>query len=197
MAEILSAIHQRYACRSFASELVAGSDLQSILEAGRIAPSGFGMEPWRFVVVQSAGARSSVAAACFNQSPALTAPVLIALVAVVDALYPDSSYVQSRLEAEAGGPVPAELRSAYRGFIEQADVREWAIAQCNFPAAQMMIQAASLGLATCPIGGFAGAALSRALQLSPGESPALVLALGRCAHGQGERRRKPLEVVCF
>lgn len=191
MADLLPALTGRFACRSFTGKAVSDADLQAILEAGRIAPSGFGMEPWRFMVVRTAETRSRVASACFDQPPAATAPVLIAVIALVEALQPDSAYVQARLEAEAGGgPVPDELKAAYRGFYEHADVRNWAIGQCNFAATHMMIQATSQGLATCPIGGFDEAALAAALNLPAGEVPALVLALGYCADRQGERRRK-------
>lgn len=190
MAEILSAIKERFACRSFTGQAVAESGLELVLEAGRLAPSGFGMEPWRFIVAQSPQAKSAVAAACFNQMPATTAPALIAIVALIEALQPDSAYVKARLEAEANGPVPDELKSAYRYFHGHADVRNWAIGQCNFAAAQMMVQATALGLASCPIGGFDEAALAVALNLPKGEAPALVLALGHCAERQGERRRK-------
>lgn len=197
MAEILSAIAQRYACRTFTGQSVLESELKSILEAGRIAPSGFGMEPWRFVVVQSAEARSVVAKACFGQPAATTAPLLIGVVALVEALQPDSAYVQARLEAEAGGGlVTDELKAAYRGFYAQTNVRDWAIGQCNFAAAHMMIQAAAMGLATCPVGGFDETALSAALNLSAGEVPALVLAVGQCADRQGIRRRKTMGEVC-
>lgn len=197
MADLLPALTTRFACRSFMDEAVAEPALRTILEAGRIAPSGFGMEPWRFVIVSSAAIKSRLATACFNQTPVASAPVLIAVVALVKALQLDSAYVQSRLEAEAGGgPVPDELKAAYRGFHEHADARNWAIGQCNFAAAQMMVQASSLGLATCPIGGFDEAALAAALNLPSGEVPALVLAVGHCADRQGKRRRKTMEETC-
>lgn len=193
MADLLPALTGRFACRSFTGKAVSDADLQAILEAGRIAPSGFGMEPWRFMVVRTAEARSKATSACFNQPPAATAPVLIAVIALVEALQPDLAYVQARLEAEAGGgPVPDELKAAYRGFYEHADVRNWAIGQCNFAAAQMILQATSLDLATCPIGGFDETALATALNLPAGEVPALLLALGYCADRQGERRRKSM-----
>ena len=126
-----------------------------------------------------------------------SAPVLIGLAALVEALQPDSTYVQARLEAEAGGgPVPDELKAAYRGFYAQTNMRDWAIGQCHFAAAHMMIQATSLGLATCPIGGFDETALSVALNLPAGEAPALVLAVGHCADVQRERRRREIAEVC-
>lgn len=193
MAQLLECINARFSCRGYTAEPVSSAMLEVIIEAGRLAPSGFGMEPWRFIVVESPQAREEVASACQQQAPATTAPVLIALVAMVDALAPSSDFVEARLTAEAGGPPPAELLEAYRTFYAGTDVRGWAIGQCNFAAAQMMIQATGLGLATCAIGGFDEQALATVLGLGQGEIPALVLAIGHCAEAQGESRRRPAQ----
>lgn len=195
MAELLSSLGGRFACRQFKSQPVTEAELGLVLEAGRIAPSAFGMEPWRFVAVKSAAAKDKVAAACFNQSPAATAPVMIAIVARVEASAPGTVFSEARLLAEAGSMPMEELREMYRGFHAQIEPQSWAIAQCNFAAAQMMVQATALGLATCPMGGFDEAALAAALGLAKGEVPALVLALGHCAQAQGERRRQGMDEV--
>ncbi len=191
MAELLSAIGARFACRKFHGRPVGVHELDLVLEAGRIAPSAFGMEPWRFIVVQSPEARARVAAACYGQEAVIGAPVLIAIVAQYGVLEPDSAFVEARLTAESGGSQPSkELRDMYREFHAGIEPRTWGLAQCNFAAAQMMVQATGIGLATCPIGGFDEAALAAALGLSRGEVPALVLALGHCLQPQCERRRR-------
>lgn len=193
MAELLSSLSGRFACRKFHGRTVAAHELGLVLEAGRIAPSAFGMEPWRFIAVQSPEARAKVAAACFGQEPVVSAPVLIAIVAQYGVLQPDSAFVEARLTAEsAGSPPSKELRDMYRGFHAQIEPKAWAIAQCNFAAAQMMVQATGIGLASCPIGGFDEEALAAALGLAAGEAPALVLALGHCLQPQGERRRRAM-----
>jgi nitroreductase len=197
MAELLSAIGGRFACRQYRNTPVADEELNLVLEAGRIAPSAVGMEPWRFIVVQSDAAKEKVAAACFDQPAATTAPLMIAIVALVGVLAPGTAYVEARLAAEAGGnPPPEALREVWRALYAEHDPQPWALGQCNFAAAQMMLQATSMGLATCPMGGFDEAALTQALDLPKGEVPALVLALGHGAEAQGERRRRGMgEVV--
>ncbi len=196
MAELLNALGRRFSCRQYTGEPVADAELNLVLEAGRIAPSAFGMEPWRFIVVRSPAVKEKVAAACFDQPAAAGVPLMIAIVALAGVLEPGSAYVEARLTAEAGGqPPPRELREAYRGMHAQIDPRGWAIAQCSFAAAQMMVQAASMGLATCPMGGFDEAALARALGLAGGEIPALMLALGHCGEARGERRRRGMDEI--
>src|SRR5207249_834520 len=47
-------IEERRATPSFDGSPVADEDLRRILEAGTKAPSGYNIQPWRFVVVRSA-----------------------------------------------------------------------------------------------------------------------------------------------
>jgi len=191
---LLPAIETRFACRNFVfGEPPSPQQLTELTEAGRLAPSAFGLEPWRFVVVTDPAQRVAVAHACFDQPAAATAAAFIVVVALVDALAPDSDYVHARFEAEARGGDTAPIYDAYRALCETADVPAWACGQCNFAAAHILLQAAYLGLGSCPIGGFDEAALKEAAGLPAGEMPALVIAVGRCAETQPQRVRKRRE----
>lgn len=188
---LLDAIQQRYACRKFvADQPVSLGELALLLEAGRLAPSAFGLEPWRFITVTDGVERAAIAHACHDQPAAATAAAFIVIVALVAALNPDSTYVRKQFKAEARDGDPAPIHDAYRAFHAES-MAEWAKGQCNFAAAHMLLQATHLKLGSCPIGGFDAAALSTAIRLSAGESPALVIALGRCAHAAPQRLRKP------
>ena len=87
---LLDAIQQRFACREFeAGRPVSQAELALLLEAGRLAPSAFGLEPWRFVSVTDPAQRATIAHACFDQPAATTAAAFIAIVALVSELDPD------------------------------------------------------------------------------------------------------------
>jgi nitroreductase len=189
---LLDAIERRYACREFVSgEVPSREELALVLEAGRVAPSAFGLEPWRFIVVPD-DARAAVARACYDQPAATTAAALVAIVALVAALDPDSAYVRARFAAEKRGDDLTSIYAAYRDHYRADTIAAWAQGQCHFAAAQMLLQATHLGVASCPLGGFDVGALARALALPTGETPALVIALGHCAYAAPERLRKPL-----
>lgn len=191
---LLEAIAARYSCRDFLpGRFVSAEELELLLEAGRLAPSAFGLEPWRFVRVVDDIRRKAVAQACFDQPAASSAAALIVIVALVEQLDPDSAYVRARFEAEARGQDMAPIYSAYRAMYAAETVAAWAVGQCNFAASHILLQAAHLGLASCPIGGFDAEALAAALSLPRGEAPALVIALGHCADAAPQRLRKPLE----
>ena len=188
---LLDAIQQRYACREFvAGQSVSAGELAVVLEAGQLAPSAFGLEPWRFITVTDTTGRTAIAHACFDQPAAATAAAFIVIIALGAALDPDSVYVREQFKAEARGGDPAPIYDAYRAFHRAGSMAEWAQGQCNFAAAHMLLQAAHLGLGSCPIGGFDAAALAAALELPSGETPALVIALGRCAYAAPQRFRK-------
>ncbi len=188
--KLLPEIRARYACREFLSDAVSSGDTAAVLEAGRLAPSGFGLEPWRFVVVADDPTRRAMAQACFGQIPVVTAPVLVAIMAMVEQLHPGSDYVRARFETEARGQPVDAIHAAYQAFYRADTIAAWAVGQCNFAAAHMLLQATHLGLASCPIGGFDSAQVARVLRLPLGEIPALVIAFGHCAHSQPERLRK-------
>lgn len=192
-ANLLDAIQQRYACRDFAADKpVSAAELAVLLEAGRLAPSAFGLEPWRFVTVTDAAGKAAIAHACFDQPVATTAAAFIAIVALVEALDPDSDYVRARFEAEARGNDPAPIYEAYRHHYHPDSIASWAQGQCNFAAAHMLLQAVHLGLGSCPIGGFDPSKLVAALSIPPSETPALLIALGHCNNPAPQRIRKPL-----
>lgn len=187
---LLPAIETRFACRNFVSgETPSPQQLAELIEAGRLAPSAFGLEPWRFVVVTDPAPRATVAHACFDQ-PAAAAAAFIVVVALIDVLESDSDYVHARFVAEARGGDTAPIHEAYRAHREMVDMPTWACGQCNFAAAHILLQATYMGLGSCPIGGFDEAALSKATGLPAGEKPALVIAVGRCAETRPQRVRK-------
>lgn len=193
MPHMLDAIRQRYACREFVAEKpVSADEVALLLAAGRLAPSAFGLEPWRFVAVTDVAGRAAVARACLDQPAATTAAAFIVIVALVAALDPDSDYVQARFVAEARGQDTEPIYSAYRSLYRVESMAAWAQGQCNFAAAHMLLQATHMGLGSCPIGGFDSHALAAAVAIPAGEAPALVIALGHCNYAAPARIRKPL-----
>ena len=55
---VLNAFHFRHACKSYdAAKKIPADDFAYILETARLLPSSFGLEPWRFLVVQNPARR--------------------------------------------------------------------------------------------------------------------------------------------
>jgi nitroreductase len=55
-------IQDRRSIRDYTDESISESDLEMILEAGRLAPSGENAQPWRFVIVKDVDTRKKIGA---------------------------------------------------------------------------------------------------------------------------------------
>ena len=190
---LLDLMRRRHACHAFVpGASVHDAELQAVLEAGRLAPSSFGLEPWRFLVVPDPSRLPQLQEACYGQAQVVAAGALVAILASIADMQPDSPVLQARLAREHADDGAAGL-AAYRAFHAATDIRAWAIAQCMLASAQMMLAATAAGLDSCAIGGFDEAALAAVLGIDvQREAIALVLALGRCAHPAGAKQRLPL-----
>lgn len=76
-SRILSLARNRRPVREFADRPLPPETVESVLEAGRWAPSAKEAQPWRFVAVQEALTRRELAAAAFNHPHVATAPLLV------------------------------------------------------------------------------------------------------------------------
>ncbi|MFN7957204.1 MAG: nitroreductase family protein [Holophagaceae bacterium] len=75
-----STVETRRTVRDFLPDAVPQEVLDRAVDAARLAPSSSNLQPWEFVVIRDPGARRAANAACLDQLPAKSAPVLIALV---------------------------------------------------------------------------------------------------------------------
>ena len=71
------AIAERRASPSFDESPIPDADLQKILQAGLQAPSGYNLQPWRFIVVRSPEQKKRLRSASFNQAKVEEASVMI------------------------------------------------------------------------------------------------------------------------
>jgi len=193
--ELLQIFLRRHACHQFLPDrALPREDLEFILEAGRLSPSSFGLEPWRFIVCAQAVDKQALQAACFGQAQVGSASVVVVILARLAELHPDSPYVRRLMAREY--PQAEALQGAlrnYREFHAAADVPTWSAAQCHIAAANMMTAAAGIGVDSCAIGGFIPGELCRVLDIDARvNQPVLVLPLGYCAHPAGEKQRLAL-----
>ena len=60
MNEVLKAIRTRRTIRRFKPTSIGDEELQTILDAGRWAPSFSNLQPWRFIVIKNAGIKGAL-----------------------------------------------------------------------------------------------------------------------------------------
>ena len=84
---VLQAIFARRSIRQYTDDPVDQQDVQTILEAGRWAPSGLNNQPWRFAVVQDSQVKDAIARHTRYREIIRSAPVIIAVFIDNDASY--------------------------------------------------------------------------------------------------------------
>lgn len=109
------AVESRRTVREFLPEAVPQEVLDRALDAARLAPSSSNLQPWEFVVIRDPKVRQAANAACLDQLPAKTAPVLIALVTHRDTWRRNRDEILRIFEGR--GPLRPSQASYYRKII--------------------------------------------------------------------------------
>lgn len=77
---IIESLNWRYATKKFdINKKVSKDDLDDIIEAFRLTPSSFGLEPWKLIVVEKQDIKDSLFEASFNQEQITTCSHLLVL----------------------------------------------------------------------------------------------------------------------
>jgi nitroreductase len=78
--DVFEAIKTRRSIREYKPELIPHEKLEIILDAARLAPSAANRQPWRFVVVQDADRKKTLAEAADNQTFMIDAAAIVVAV---------------------------------------------------------------------------------------------------------------------
>ncbi|HEY0264702.1 MAG TPA: nitroreductase family protein [Granulicella sp.] len=151
-------VFSRRATPSFDGEPMPPGDLHTILQAGLQAPSGYNIQPWRFVVVQSAEQKKKLRAASYNQGKVEEASAVIVACGDADGWRKDLDEMLQMGRA-AGMPesYAEQARSAVPEFLlsfTTEQMRGWLNKQVMLAYTHMMLMAEALGYDTAPMEGF-------------------------------------------
>ncbi len=96
---LLETLNARYATKQFdASQTISDEDQNVLLESLRLAPSSYGLQPWKFIVVQNPEFRTSLRAASWNQGQVEDASLFVVFTTLKKV---DEAYVQKYIESTA------------------------------------------------------------------------------------------------
>jgi nitroreductase len=84
MMNVIDAIKMRKSIRSFLDKPVEDAKLNTVLEAGRLAPSAANRQEWRFLVIREPETRNRIAMAAGRQKFVGEAPIIIVACAETD-----------------------------------------------------------------------------------------------------------------
>lgn len=165
--KILEAYNFRHACKVFdAEKKISEENFLTILETGRLSPSSFGFEPWKFLVVQNRELREKLLPATWGAQGTLptASHYVVILARKQKSMRYDSDYIEHMMTDIHH--LPKEASEARRKFYKQFQEKDftlleserstfdWATKQTYIALANMMTTAAMLGIDSCPIEGF-------------------------------------------
>ena len=203
MNAVLAALNFRHACKKFdPQKQIPPDQLREILECGRLSPSSFGMEPWRFLVVQDPALRARLRKVCWDQPQITDCSDLVVILTRPSVVVPDSEYVKGKF---ARRQLPADATEAYiaryrRHMQTEVEPRmsyyAWGSKQCYIALGNMMTAAAAAGIDSCPIEGFDKQPVEEVLELDTDEyQVAVIVALGYRAGEQTQRLRSEFDEI--
>lgn len=192
----------RHACKIFdENRAISDSDWDQILEAGRLAPSSLGLEPWEFELIENKNLREKLRGASWGQAQITSASKLLIIYAKISDLALNSDYIFRMVSRRMDKNQDAHkaYMGAVNSVLEQVGLAPnlvfgWAKAQCFLSAMNMMNAAAFLGIDSCPIEGFVERDVNEILGVNPNiKRVALILPFGYRIQEQKPKIRKNLD----
>lgn len=179
--KLSEAIEQRRATPSFDGEPIPDSDLKKILEAGLLAPSGYNLQPWRFVVVRTPEQQRKLRAASFNQAKVEEASAVIVACGDADGWRTDlDEMIRMGRERGMTENYAEQARANIPEYLaSHPNLTAWLNRHVMIALTSMMWMAEVLGYDTAPMEGFEPEKVREALRLPLSYEVVALLALGR------------------
>ena len=176
------AILERRATPSFDGAPIPAEDLKQILDAGLHAPSGYNMQPWRFIVVQSPEQKRRLRSASYNQGKVEEASAVIVACGDADGWRKDLD-LMLQLGRQGGMPesYAAQARSSvpnYLSSFSSAQMQAWLNKQVMLAFTHMLLMAEVMGYDTAPMEGFEQEKVHEVLRLPLSYWVVALLAIG-------------------
>lgn len=184
--DIIKALNWRYAVQVFdKSKEISPADLETILDSGRLAPSSYGLEAWKFLVIKDKGLRERLKnEAGYEQAKISDSSELIVLARRSDVR---ENILKEKLErmAKATGQ-PKESFSSMAQMIgnsidslDDLSLDRWTASQVYIALGVMMETASLLGIDSAAMEGFMPAEVDKILGLGDKNlKSTLMLSLG-------------------
>ncbi len=168
----------------------------TILESGRLAPSSFGIEPWKFFVIENPDIRAKIRAVGFDQPKITDASHLVVIARRTDAREHiadeliERTAAQQHVDASNLDGLKQMVSGAVAGRSDE-ELDAWIRSQVYIPLGIMVETAALLGVDAGPMEGFMPHKVDAVLGLTENHLTATtMLALGYRGQDSGAERPK-------
>lgn len=156
--QLIAALEWRYAVKKFdATRKIPAASWQALERALVLSPSSFGLQPWRFYVIDEPAVRERLVAASWKQRQVADASHLVVFAIKSELGAADVERFIDRTVEVRG--VPKESLAGYQKVILQFlshpgfDVDTWSMRQLYIALGNFMTAAAMIDVDTCPLEG--------------------------------------------
>ncbi len=156
----LAALHWRYAVKKFDPTKKIPADLWAALEQSLVlSPSSYGLQPWKFVVVETPAVREQLLPHSWGQKQIVDASHLVVFALKKDIGAADAERLIARSVAVRN--LPSAALDGYKGMIVGSLAKTpapaidvWMSRQVFIALGVFLTTAAMLGVDACPMEGF-------------------------------------------
>ncbi len=183
-SELISNLKWRYATKKFdPSKKIPAATWSTLEQAAVLAPSSYGLQPWRFVVVNDAEKRKQLQAVSWNQPQIVDASHLIVFARRTEMTANDVQRYIDDIAKKRG--IPATALDGYKNMMLGTintpgfPASEWAARQAYIALGFFLSAAAALHVDACPMEGITPAQYDEILGLkAKGYSTVVVATAG-------------------
>ena len=201
MMNTLESLNWRYATKKFdANRTLTDVQVDQLLEAGNLAASSYGLQPYKLLVIKNQDLQDQLVAHSYNQRQVADASHVIVIAARTDVNADYISAYSDRVEKTRGldaGTMDAskDVMLGTIGKLSPEDLFQWSAKQTYIVLGTMMAAAAQMEIDTCPMEGFVPAKYDELLDLkSKNLRSVLVLPVGYRAEDDAAQHQKKVRL---
>jgi nitroreductase len=158
-AQLLASLEWRYATKAFDTRKLPDATWAALEESLRLTPSSYGLQPWKFIVVNDPALRAKLRPVSWNQSQVTDASHLVVFARRTEVTEADVNefFHQMVSERQADATKLEPYRQMMLGGVvkgkDAAGQKEWAARQLYIALGQLMGAAAAMAIDTCALEG--------------------------------------------
>jgi nitroreductase / dihydropteridine reductase len=198
--EFKDIVMQRYATKQFDGRMIDEPTLFALLDIIRYAPSAFNLQPWKIKIVSAGRIKEKLRPHANDQPQITTCSHLLVFCAYTEL----EQLVDKVIAGMEQTGIPNEnvqqyaaMMKGYIGTMKPEQRMSFAREQIHIALGNAVNGAKSLGMDSCPMGGFDPAAFAEVLFLPEEYVPVVLCALGYAADKPHPKWRLPREEVFF
>jgi nitroreductase/dihydropteridine reductase len=191
-------VQRRYAVKKFDGRKIPEEQMQELYEIIRYAPSGLNLQPWKIKVIADPAMQQKLLSASWDQPQITTCSHLLVFCANENLKGQIHKIVEEMRRMGIGEETVTKYEKLAKDFVIHVapeHLKAWTQHNVFLALATALYGAASLGIDTCPMGGFDAEQYARILDLPPTLIPTMLCAVGYAADEPGPKIRLPVSEI--